>query len=190
MNKLLPDGVRGLVLAALVCALISALDATMNSVSTLFVRDFVLRFRPQTSERAQVFIGRWAIAVCTAAGVAAAYLVYKTPDGLYKYLADDFRLSCDADHAGDHLRHSEQAGEHEGSGRFGGRGHRTGDDFRHRPTHGPRSRRQGLPLPAPRSDAELLLSRTVGNAHRDADPLRDVSTSRRRQKRSKLPRRR
>ena len=66
--------------------LISALDATMNSVSTLFVRDFVLRFRPRTSERTQVVIGRWAIAGCTAAGVAAAYLVYKTPEGLYKYL--------------------------------------------------------------------------------------------------------
>jgi len=86
MNELLPQGVRGLVLAALVCALISSLDATMNSVSTLFVRDFVLRYRPRTSERAQVFIGRWAIAVCTMAGVAAAYLVYKTQDGLYKYL--------------------------------------------------------------------------------------------------------
>jgi Na+/proline symporter len=86
MNELLPNGVRGLVLAALVCALISALDATMNSVSTLFVRDFVVRYRPKTSERVQVSIGRWAIAVCTVAGVAAAYLVYKTPDGLYKYL--------------------------------------------------------------------------------------------------------
>jgi SSS family solute:Na+ symporter len=70
----------------LVCALISSLDATMNSVSTLLVRDFVLRYRPRTSERAQVFIGRWAIAVCTLAGIAAAYLVYRTPDGLYKYL--------------------------------------------------------------------------------------------------------
>jgi solute:Na+ symporter, SSS family len=86
MNKLLPDGVRGLVLAALVCALISALDATMNSVSTLFVRDFVLRFRPNTTEKSQVAIGRWAIAACTAAGVGAAYLVYKNQEGLYKYL--------------------------------------------------------------------------------------------------------
>ncbi len=86
MNNLLPDGVRGLVLAALICALISALDATMNSVSTLFVRDFVLRFRPRTSEHAQVVIGRWAIAACTAAGVAAAYLVYSSQEGLYKYL--------------------------------------------------------------------------------------------------------
>jgi solute:Na+ symporter, SSS family len=86
MNKLLPDGVRGLVLAALVCALISALDATMNSVSTLFVRDFILRFRPDTTERSQVALGRWAIAACTAAGVGAAYLVYRNQEGLYKYL--------------------------------------------------------------------------------------------------------
>jgi solute:Na+ symporter, SSS family len=86
MNELLPSGARGLVLAALVCALISSLDATMNSVSTLFVRDFVLRFRPNTSERAQVAIGRVAIAAATVAGIAAAYLVYKTPEGLYKYL--------------------------------------------------------------------------------------------------------
>jgi solute:Na+ symporter, SSS family len=86
VNELLPPGVRGLVLAALVCALISALDATMNSVSTLFVRDFILRFRPRTSERAQVAIGRCAIVVCTAAGVGAAYLVLMTPEGLYKYL--------------------------------------------------------------------------------------------------------
>ena len=86
MNELLPSGVRGLVLAALICALISALDATMNSVSTLFVRDFVLRHRPRTSERAQVAIGRWAIVACTAAGVGAAYLVYSSQEGLYKYL--------------------------------------------------------------------------------------------------------
>jgi solute:Na+ symporter, SSS family len=86
MNKLLPEGVRGLVLAALVCALVSSLDATMNSVSTLFVRDFILRFRPRTSDRAQIAIGRWAIAVVTAAAVAATYLVYKNQEGLYKYL--------------------------------------------------------------------------------------------------------
>jgi solute:Na+ symporter, SSS family len=86
INELLPPGVRGLVLAALVCAMISALDATMNSVSTLFVRDFILRYRPRTSERAQVAIGRCAIVVCTAAGVAAAYLVLITKEGLYKYL--------------------------------------------------------------------------------------------------------
>ena len=46
----------------------------------------VLRFRPQTGERLQVFLGRSAIVVATILGVSAAYLVYKTPGGLYKYL--------------------------------------------------------------------------------------------------------
>ena len=86
INELLPSGFRGLILAALVCALISSLDAAMNSVSTLIVRDFVLRRRPMTTERAQVFIGRWAIVLCTAASIGAAYLVCKTHEGLYKYL--------------------------------------------------------------------------------------------------------
>jgi solute:Na+ symporter, SSS family len=57
----------------------------MNSVSTLLVRDFVLHFRPQSSERAQVLLGI-AIAVAAALGTVAAYLVYTTPDGLYKCL--------------------------------------------------------------------------------------------------------
>jgi SSS family solute:Na+ symporter len=86
LNELLPNGIRGLVLAALVASLIGSNLSVMNSVSTLAVRDFVLHFRPQTSERAQVLCGRMAIAVTAALGVAAAYLVYTTPDGLYKYL--------------------------------------------------------------------------------------------------------
>jgi solute:Na+ symporter, SSS family len=86
LNKLLPDGVRGLVLASLLAALISSLDGVMNSVSTLVVRDFVLRFRPGTGERTQVWIGRVAIVIASALGVGAAILVWKTPGGLYRYL--------------------------------------------------------------------------------------------------------
>jgi len=86
LNGLLPAGIRGLVLSALLASLISSNLSVMNSVSTLVVRDFVLHFRPQSSERAQVFFGRIAIAAATALGIVAAYLVYTTPDGLYKYL--------------------------------------------------------------------------------------------------------
>jgi SSS family solute:Na+ symporter len=46
----------------------------------------VLQFRPRTSERSQVTFGRLAIAVSTLLGVMAAYAVYKTAEGLYKYL--------------------------------------------------------------------------------------------------------
>src|SRR5215831_3056700 len=86
LNELLPTGFRGMVLAALLASLISSTLSVMNSVSTLTVRDFILYFRPRTSERAQVFLGRIIIVSATLLGVMAAYAVYKTPDGLYKYL--------------------------------------------------------------------------------------------------------
>ena len=86
LNNLLPVGLRGLVLASLLAALISSLIAVMNSVSTMTVRDFIVEYRPQTSEKRQVFIGRIVILIATLLGLAAAYLVYKTEEGLYKYL--------------------------------------------------------------------------------------------------------
>jgi SSS family solute:Na+ symporter len=86
LNELLPAGIRGLVLAALLASLIGSNLSVMNSVSTLVVRDFVLHYRPQSSERLQVFLGRVAIVAAAVLGVIAAYLVYTTPDGLYKYL--------------------------------------------------------------------------------------------------------
>jgi SSS family solute:Na+ symporter len=58
----------------------------MNSISTLVVRDFLVQFRKTTSEPAQVSLGRIAIVVSTPLAIAAAYLIYTTPEGLYKYL--------------------------------------------------------------------------------------------------------
>ncbi len=86
LNELLPNGIRGLVLAALLASLIGSTLSVMNSVSTLVVRDFLLRLAPSTSDRKQVLLGRFAIVIATVLGVIAAYLVYRTPDGLYKYL--------------------------------------------------------------------------------------------------------
>jgi SSS family solute:Na+ symporter len=86
LNNILPAGLRGMVLAALLAALISSILSVMNSTSTLVVKDFILRSRPKTSEKAQVFLGRVAIVVITCLGVSAAYLVYKNQEGLYKYL--------------------------------------------------------------------------------------------------------
>ena len=45
LNDLVPTGVRGLVLAALICSLIGSSLSVMNSISTLIVRDFLLHFR-------------------------------------------------------------------------------------------------------------------------------------------------
>jgi len=55
---LLPIGLRGLMLAALAAAILSSLESIFNSAATLFTMDFVLHFRPRTSESALVSIGR------------------------------------------------------------------------------------------------------------------------------------
>jgi SSS family solute:Na+ symporter len=86
LNQLLPSGVRGLVLASLLAALITSLIAVLNSVSTLVVRDFVVEYRPKTSEKKQVLIGRFVIFIVVLFGIGAAWLVYKNEEGLYKYL--------------------------------------------------------------------------------------------------------
>jgi len=86
LNNLLPEGFRGVVLASLLAALISSLIAVMNSVSTLTVRDFILEFKPNASEKLQVFSGRIVIVIATLLGLAATWLIYRSEEGLYKYL--------------------------------------------------------------------------------------------------------
>jgi SSS family solute:Na+ symporter len=86
LNNLLPSGLRGLVLSALLAALISSILAVMNSVSTMLVRDFVLFFQPDMGDRVQVILGRLMVFVAAVAGTLGAYLVSQTQDGLYKYL--------------------------------------------------------------------------------------------------------
>lgn len=86
LNNLLPSGLRGLLLASLMAALVTSLIAVLNSVSTLVVRDFIVEFHPDFPERKQVSFGRYIILIVTFLGIGAAYLVYKNEEGLYKYL--------------------------------------------------------------------------------------------------------
>ena len=57
INKLVPPGLRGLIAAAMLAALMSTIAAALNSVGTLVAIDIVKHFRPQTSDAAQVRIG-------------------------------------------------------------------------------------------------------------------------------------
>jgi solute:Na+ symporter, SSS family len=86
INKLLPAGLRGLLMASLLAAMITSLIGVLNSVSTLVVRDFIVEFRPDFAEKKQVSIGRIVILIVTLLGIGAAYMVYKNEEGLYKYL--------------------------------------------------------------------------------------------------------
>ena len=58
IEQLIPTGLRGLIAAAVLAALMSAMAAALNSSGTLVAVDIVRRLRPTISDRAQVNIGR------------------------------------------------------------------------------------------------------------------------------------
>ena len=59
INELVPPGLKGLIAAALLAALMSTIAAALNSTGTLVALDIVSRIRPQTTDKEQVRIGRW-----------------------------------------------------------------------------------------------------------------------------------
>jgi SSS family solute:Na+ symporter len=59
IRELLPTGLKGLVAAALLAAIMSTVSGALNSIGTLVSYDLVQRLRPNISDRALVSIGRW-----------------------------------------------------------------------------------------------------------------------------------
>jgi len=58
ITQLLPSGLKGLMAATLLAALMSTIAAALNSSGTLIAVDIVKRARPETTDQAQVKIGR------------------------------------------------------------------------------------------------------------------------------------
>lgn len=56
--NLLPVGLLGLVLAGLIAALMSSIDSTLNSASTLVTMDFVNKLKPGLSSEQLMWVGR------------------------------------------------------------------------------------------------------------------------------------
>ena len=56
--ELLPTGLRGLILVALLAAVMSSLDSALNAAASLLTMDFVRPLRPQTSGKTLLVIGR------------------------------------------------------------------------------------------------------------------------------------
>jgi solute:Na+ symporter, SSS family len=85
VKHVLPVGVRGLVVAGLLSALMSSLAGVFNACSTLFTMDLYTKLRPGASQHRLVWIGR----VATAAMVLIGLLwipVIQGRGGLYFYL--------------------------------------------------------------------------------------------------------
>jgi SSS family solute:Na+ symporter len=85
VDRLLPHGLKGLVIAALLAALMSSLSSAFNSVATLVARDLLVRLRPGTDMRTQVLAGNLALLAVMAAGILATPLV-ATQKTVWDYL--------------------------------------------------------------------------------------------------------
>jgi solute:Na+ symporter, SSS family len=87
VSNLLPIGLRGLVLAGMLSALMSALASLFNSTATLFTVDFYKRLRPQSSEAHLVTVGRVATAAVIVLGMLWIPFLQDLGKGqLYTYL--------------------------------------------------------------------------------------------------------
>ena len=85
VEYLLPPGLRGLVVAGLLSALMGSLAGVFNACSTLFTVDLYEKWRPSASQHEIVRMGR--IATASMVLVALAWIpVIKGASGLYTYL--------------------------------------------------------------------------------------------------------
>jgi len=81
---LLPAGIRGLVITALVAAIMSSVDSTLNSASTLVTMDFIRRLKRRDSHEL-VGAGRWVTVVFMALAILWAPQIVRFPN-LWTYL--------------------------------------------------------------------------------------------------------
>ncbi|WOO43178.1 sodium:solute symporter [Rubellicoccus peritrichatus] len=85
--ELLPVGLRGLVVAGLMSALMSSLASLFNSCATLFTVDIYEKLKPGQTEKHYVFVGRLATVCVVIAGLIWIPIMKgMAGGGIYKYL--------------------------------------------------------------------------------------------------------
>ena len=84
---LLPEGLRGLVVAGIIAALMSSLSSLFNSTATLFTLDIYKKIKPKVSEQKLVLIGRMATLMVVVFGLLwIPIMPMISKGGLYQYL--------------------------------------------------------------------------------------------------------
>ncbi len=85
MFDLLPVGLLGLVAAGVLAAIMSSIDSTLNSASTLITMDFFKKLRPQTDNETLTWVGRIFTFIFMVLAAAWAPQIQKFPS-LFAYL--------------------------------------------------------------------------------------------------------
>lgn len=86
VGALLPVGLRGLVVAGLLAALMSSLSSVFNSCSTLITLDVYKKLHPEASEKQLVLVGRVATGILVVFGLMWIPLIKSISGQLYQYL--------------------------------------------------------------------------------------------------------
>ncbi len=93
ITRLLPPGLRGVMAAALLAALMSTVSGALNSIATLFSYDLYRRWRPDTPDEKLVIIGRLAtfaamiLAIFWSPLIAHYDSIYQGVNTLISYIA-------------------------------------------------------------------------------------------------------
>ena len=85
MFDLLPVGIRGLIITALVAAIMSSVDSTLNSASTLVTMDFIKKLKPKVPNHSLVIAGRIVTFVFMTLAILWAPQIIKFPN-IWTYL--------------------------------------------------------------------------------------------------------
>lgn len=84
--NLLPSGMKGLIVAALLAALMGTIAGALNSIATLFAFDLYKRFKPDSSDKKLVHIGRAATIVGVIVAIIWSPIIGKF-DSIYGAIA-------------------------------------------------------------------------------------------------------
>ncbi len=86
VSRLLPEGLKGIVVASLLAALMSSLASCFNSTSTLFTYDVYKKLKPNADDKSLVRVGRIATGVIVLAGIAWVPFINLVSSQLYVYM--------------------------------------------------------------------------------------------------------
>lgn len=79
--RIMPAGLRGVMMAVMLSALMSSLTSIFNSAGTIFTLDLWTKFRPQASQREEIFVGRIFVVLLAAFGFAWVPVMQITAGG-------------------------------------------------------------------------------------------------------------
>ena len=88
MMALMPVGIKGLVFAALVAAIVSSLASMTNSISTIFTMDLYAKMKPGQTQKHYVQVGRFAALISLSIALIVAEPLLGQFDQAFQYIQE------------------------------------------------------------------------------------------------------